>query len=115
MRLEIATNFHDQWVILEAPSLLALPARPFELARWLSPKVAPDCHLLTEPTGVSPHVNGLIGVWGSTVPAHGRRRGRTPRSGGVGRSHPGFVAGDGQRVGTVPVDRPGGDVGGGGR
>ena len=33
---------------LEAPALLALPARPFELARWLSPKVAPDCHIMVD-------------------------------------------------------------------
>jgi hypothetical protein len=25
-----------------------LPARPFELARWLSPKVAPDCHIMVD-------------------------------------------------------------------
>jgi hypothetical protein len=25
-----------------------LPARPFELARWLSPKVAPDCHIVVD-------------------------------------------------------------------
>ncbi len=30
---------------VEAAELLALPAAPFELARWLSPKVAPDCHV----------------------------------------------------------------------
>ncbi|MDQ3715397.1 MAG: IS21 family transposase, partial [Actinomycetota bacterium] len=30
---------------LEAPGLLPLPARPFEVARWVSPKVAPDCHI----------------------------------------------------------------------
>ncbi len=33
---------------VEAPALLGLPGEPFELARWLSPRVAPDCHLLTE-------------------------------------------------------------------
>jgi len=33
---------------LEAPALLGLPARPFELARWLSPKVAPDCHIVVD-------------------------------------------------------------------
>lgn len=30
---------------VEAPALLPLPAAPFELARWLAPKVAPDCHV----------------------------------------------------------------------
>lgn len=30
---------------VEAPTLLPLPAAPFELARWLAPKVAPDCHV----------------------------------------------------------------------
>lgn len=30
---------------VEAAALLGLPATPFELARWLSPKVAPDCHV----------------------------------------------------------------------
>lgn len=30
---------------IEASALLPLPAAPFELARWLSPKVAPDCHV----------------------------------------------------------------------
>ncbi len=30
---------------VEAAALLPLPAAPFELARWLSPKVAPDCHV----------------------------------------------------------------------
>jgi transposase len=30
---------------LEAPALLPLPPAPFELARWLAPKVAPDCHV----------------------------------------------------------------------
>ena len=99
---------------VEAAALTPLPARPFELAEWCRPKVGPDIHLLTEPTVMSPHVSGPIGVSGPTVPTRGRRRGRAPRSGGVGRSHPGFVAGDGQRVGAVSVDRPGGDVGGGG-
>ena len=47
---------------VEAPALRPLPARPFELARWLSPKVAPDCQLLTEPAGTSTHVSGVIGV-----------------------------------------------------
>ena len=30
---------------VEAPALLPLPAAPFELVRWLAPKVAPDCHI----------------------------------------------------------------------
>jgi hypothetical protein len=30
---------------VEASALLPLPAAPFELARWLAPKVAPDCHV----------------------------------------------------------------------
>lgn len=30
---------------VEAAALLGLPAAPFELARWLAPKVAPDCHV----------------------------------------------------------------------
>jgi Mu transposase, C-terminal domain len=30
---------------VEAAALLSLPAAPFELARWLSPRVAPDCHV----------------------------------------------------------------------
>lgn len=30
---------------VEAGALLALPGAPFELARWLSPRVAPDCHV----------------------------------------------------------------------
>ncbi|MBA2472556.1 MAG: IS21 family transposase [Pseudonocardiales bacterium] len=30
---------------VEAPALLGLPGAPFELARWLSPRVAPDCHV----------------------------------------------------------------------
>lgn len=30
---------------VEAPALLGLPGEPFELARWLSPRVAPDCHV----------------------------------------------------------------------
>ncbi len=38
------TLFHT----LEAPELLPLPGAPFELARWLSPKVAPDCHVRIE-------------------------------------------------------------------
>jgi transposase len=29
----------------EAPALLALPAMPFELAAWSTPKVGPDCHI----------------------------------------------------------------------
>jgi hypothetical protein len=29
----------------EAAALLGLPPAPFELARWLAPKVAPDCHV----------------------------------------------------------------------
>ncbi len=33
---------------LEAPALLPLPARTFEVARWVSPKVAPDCHVLVD-------------------------------------------------------------------
>ncbi len=33
---------------VEAPALLPLPARAFELARWVSPKVAPDCHIVVE-------------------------------------------------------------------
>ncbi len=33
---------------LERPGLLALPDRPFELARWVSPKVAPDCHIVID-------------------------------------------------------------------
>ncbi len=30
---------------VEAPGLRPLPSRPFGLARWVSPKVAPDCHV----------------------------------------------------------------------
>jgi hypothetical protein len=30
---------------VEAPALLALPPAPFQLARWLAPRVAPDCHV----------------------------------------------------------------------
>jgi hypothetical protein len=30
---------------VEAPALAPLPAAPFELARWSSPKVGPDCHV----------------------------------------------------------------------
>src|SRR5664279_4470976 len=30
---------------VEAPALRPLPAAPFELVRWLAPKVAPDCHI----------------------------------------------------------------------
>ena len=30
---------------VEAPMLLALPPAPFELVRWVSAKVAPDCHV----------------------------------------------------------------------
>jgi hypothetical protein len=33
---------------VEAPTLIPLPAEPFELATWTTPKVGPDCHLLTE-------------------------------------------------------------------
>ncbi len=33
---------------VEAPELLALPDRAFELARWVSPKVAPDCHVMVD-------------------------------------------------------------------
>ncbi len=33
---------------VEAPELLALPDRAFELARWVSPKVAPDCHIAVD-------------------------------------------------------------------
>jgi len=33
---------------VEAPALVALPDRPFELARWISPKVAPDCHVMVD-------------------------------------------------------------------
>jgi len=33
---------------VEAPGLRPLPSRPFELARWVSPKVAPDCHVQVE-------------------------------------------------------------------
>ena len=33
---------------VEAPALLPLPAAPFELARWLSPKVGPDCHVVVD-------------------------------------------------------------------
>jgi len=33
---------------VEAPELLALPDRAFELARWVSPKVAPDCHVMID-------------------------------------------------------------------
>jgi len=33
---------------VEAPELLALPDRAFELARWISPKVAPDCHVMVD-------------------------------------------------------------------
>jgi hypothetical protein len=30
---------------VEAPALVALPASPFELATWSTPKVGPDCHI----------------------------------------------------------------------
>jgi hypothetical protein len=30
---------------VEAPALLPLPPAPFQLARWLAPRVAPDCHV----------------------------------------------------------------------
>jgi hypothetical protein len=30
---------------VEAPALLPLPPAPFALARWLAPRVAPDCHV----------------------------------------------------------------------
>jgi transposase len=30
---------------VEAPALIGLPAEPFELAKWSSPKVGPDCHV----------------------------------------------------------------------
>jgi hypothetical protein len=33
---------------VQAQALLALPGAPFELARWLSPRVAPDCRLFSE-------------------------------------------------------------------
>jgi len=33
---------------VEAPALLALPDRAFQLARWMSPKVAPDCHVMVD-------------------------------------------------------------------
>jgi len=33
---------------VEALELLALPDRAFELARWVSPKVAPDCHIAVD-------------------------------------------------------------------
>lgn len=35
---------------VEASALVGLPAEAFELATWSSPKVGPDCHLLTELT-----------------------------------------------------------------
>jgi hypothetical protein len=36
---------HVVFQAVEAQALLPLPVAPFELARWLSPKVAPDCHV----------------------------------------------------------------------
>ncbi len=33
---------------VERPALRPLPARPFEPVRWVSPKVAPDCHVSVE-------------------------------------------------------------------
>jgi transposase len=36
---------HAVFQAVEAKALLALPGAPFELVRWLSPKVAPDCHV----------------------------------------------------------------------
>jgi len=33
---------------VEAPALRPLPARPFTIARWVSPKVAPDCHVMID-------------------------------------------------------------------
>jgi hypothetical protein len=33
---------------VEAAGLVPLPPRPFEVARWVSPKVAPDCHIQVE-------------------------------------------------------------------
>ncbi|MDN5856612.1 MAG: IS21 family transposase, partial [Actinomycetia bacterium] len=36
---------HVVFTAVEATALRALPGAPFELARWLSPKVAPDCHV----------------------------------------------------------------------
>ncbi len=33
---------------VEAPGLLPLPVKRFEVARWVSPKVAPDCHVAVE-------------------------------------------------------------------
>ncbi|MDP9340631.1 MAG: IS21 family transposase [Actinomycetota bacterium] len=34
---------------VEAPALLELPAAPFELASWSTPKVGPDCHVKVGP------------------------------------------------------------------
>jgi transposase len=36
---------HVVFQAVEANALLGLPLAPFELARWLSPRVAPDCHV----------------------------------------------------------------------
>jgi len=33
---------------VEAPALRPLPVRPFEPVRWVSPKVAPDCHIVVD-------------------------------------------------------------------
>jgi hypothetical protein len=33
---------------VELPQLRPVPARPFTLARWVSPKVAPDCHVAVD-------------------------------------------------------------------
>lgn len=38
----------EVFAAVEAQALLALPAEPFELARWLAPKVAPDCHVTVD-------------------------------------------------------------------
>jgi len=35
----------DVFTAVEAPALLPLPARPFEVAEWTTGKVAPDCHV----------------------------------------------------------------------
>jgi hypothetical protein len=91
---------------VEAAALGPLPGTPFELAAWSTPKVGPDCLLLTELTRMFPHVRALIGVWGSTVRARDRRRGGAPRPGGVGGSRCWVVACNGQPVGAVSVDRP---------
>ncbi len=81
----------------EAPLLLPVPATAYDVPIFATPKVARDRLLLTELAWMFPHVSGVVGVSGSTVPARDRRRG-APRSGGVGRARRGVVAGYGQPV-----------------